>query len=166
MVTLVVFTVMAPENVADATWAPFTYSRCVVPSNVPTTWYVPPATIVPTGAWTRRRVPLRMVVNSICGPLNCREYDSALVAREAKLPAAGSFDGRTHASTVTALLGLRADVLGTDTTSFTPSKVAAGFAASDVNRLGAPRVTPLRYVPGLPPTTSAATVPDVSPSRQ
>src|SRR5438309_10002062 len=100
-----------------------------------------------------------MVVNSRREPLNCRAYDSALVTIEAKFPAAGRADGRTHASTVTASAGLSPAVLAAAIESLTPSNDAARSAVSEVG-LAAPGVTPWRYVPVLPPAASVADGPD------
>jgi hypothetical protein len=107
-----------------------------------------------------------MVVNSSRGPFICNEYDSALVATDANVPAAGIAAGRTHASTVSAPVGLKPEELGIETESFTPSNDPAPSLVSEFSRLGAPNVTPFRYVPVLAPTASTAEVPDRSPSRQ
>ncbi len=81
--------VAPPDSAAEATSEPFTYSRWVVPSYVPTTWYVTPAAIAPAGAWSRRRAPDCITVNSSRGPLNWSDQLSCLVSTDRKLPAAG-----------------------------------------------------------------------------
>jgi hypothetical protein len=58
-----------------------------------------------------------------------------------------------------------ADAFATRTWSFTPSKDAAGFASLVSSEPWLSSV-PLTYVPGFLAATSAAVVPDVSPSRQ
>src|SRR6187455_2978192 len=87
-----------PPRAADATWVPLRYRRWVVPSYVATTWYADPATTAPAGAWSRRRAPFCMTVNSSLGPLNWMLYASALVTTDANAPAAGRLAGRIHAS--------------------------------------------------------------------
>src|SRR5437870_3282399 len=106
-----------------------------------------------------------MIVNSIFGPLNCNEYDSAFEATDAKAPVAGRADGLIHASTDTAAVGDRAAFDTTCTRELVPEKVAA-LSLALASRPGAPSVTP-EYVPALAaPDVFAAVVPDVSSRRQ
>ena len=113
-----------------------------MPSYVPTTWYVLPTTIAPAGAWSRFRVPLWMIVNSKRGPLNCSEYDSALLVIDANAPVAGRADGLIHASTETRAVGDTAAFDAIATREFVPENVTALSDALPI-RPGAPSVTPV-----------------------
>ena len=66
-----------------------------------------------------------MIVNSSLGPLNCSEYDSALLMIDAKAPAAGSAVGLIHASTVTLAVGDSAGVEAICTRELVPENDAA-----------------------------------------
>src|SRR3954463_2182781 len=107
-----------------------------------------------------------MSVNSRRGPLNCSEYDSALVTTDAQLPAAGTTVGLIHTSTENAVVKSSVALSATSSQSFVPSTVTARFAASLVSSDGWLSRTPWRYVPALRAFTSAAAVPVVSPRRQ
>ena len=104
-------------------------------------------------------------MNSNRGPLNCNEYDSAFVSTDAQPPVLGITDGRIHASNDNADPSRKLAASGTDTESFTPSKVTdpSEFAGTTD---GDPNAGPPTYDPLLPSTASAAVVPDVSPNRQ
>src|SRR5690349_17323757 len=101
-----------------------------------------------------------MIVNSRRGPLNCSEYDSALLVIDANEPAAGSAAGLIHASTEMPAVGETAVLDAICTRELVPLNVAALSDALPM-RPGAPCVT-LVYVP-LPavPAELAAVVPDV-----
>jgi hypothetical protein len=106
-----------------------------------------------------------MIVNSMRGPLNWSEYDSAFVTTDANAPAAGNAAGLIHASSVTFVEGDNAAVDGTVTIWFVPLNVA-DESGSPVNKPGVPSVTPPEYAPVFVPALSAADVPLFSPSRQ
>ena len=83
-----------------------------------------------------------MMVNSMRGPLNCNEYDSAFVATDANAPVAGNADGLIHASTETFAVGDSAGVDVTCTLELVPEKVAA-LLLTLASRPGTPSVTPV-----------------------
>src|SRR6185295_10965376 len=106
-----------------------------------------------------------MIVNSRRGPLNCSEYDSALLVIDANAPVAGNAAGLIHASTETCAVGDTAVFDAICTREFVPENVTALSDALPM-RPGAPSVTPV-YVPLFaPPAAFAAVVPDVSSRRQ
>ena len=105
-----------------------------------------------------------MIVNSSKGPLNCNEYDSALLTidRNRRTPERGGF---IHASSEIELAGDSTPFDGMLTLWFVPLNVTAVFA-SLVSRPAVPSVGELWYEPELEPTPSNAVVPEVSPRRQ
>jgi hypothetical protein len=106
-----------------------------------------------------------MIVNSSNGPLNCNEYDSALLTIDRNEPAAGSELGLIHASSEIELAGDSTPFDGMLTLWFVPLNVTAVFA-SLVSRPAVPSVGEFWYEPELEPTPSNAVVPEVSPRRQ
>src|SRR5262245_45121040 len=107
-----------------------------------------------------------MIVNSIRGPLNCSEYDSALLATELNAPVAGSAVGLIHASTDTRAVGDTAalDAICTRELLLPENDAARSLAlASNPGWFN----DTLLYVPLLAaPAELAADVPEVSSSRQ
>src|SRR4051812_43510828 len=106
-----------------------------------------------------------MIVNSSRGPLNCNEYDSALLVTELNAPVAGNAVGLIHASTDTVAVGDTAAFDAICTRELVPENSAARLLAL-ASRPGWFRVT-FVYVPSLAaPAVLTADVPDVSFSRQ
>jgi len=105
-----------------------------------------------------------MIVNSSNGPLNCSEYDSALLRIERNDPDAGIEVGLIHASSEIVFAGEIAPFDGMLTLWFEPLNVTAVFA-SLVSRPAVPNVGEFWYEPLLEPTPSNAVVPEVSPRR-
>src|SRR5690242_19560819 len=103
--------------------------------------------MAPVGACKRRRVPACMIVNSIFGPLNCNEYDSAFVATDANAPDAGSAFGLIHASTETVVGNDNAADELTFTVELDPLNEAA-LSLTLASSPGTPSVV-LVYVPGF-----------------
>src|SRR5689334_20411693 len=106
-----------------------------------------------------------MIVSSRRGPLNCNEYDSALLTIELNAPVAGSALGLIQASTETRAVGDSAVFDAICTREFVPESVTA-LSAAFASRPGTPSVAPA-YVPEPDVATLfAAVVPDVSSRRQ
>src|SRR5207244_13455536 len=100
------------------------------------------------------------------GPWACArsgEFSPPIV--KADRDATSADDTWAQNSIETGLFSGSARVAGKETWPFTPSKSAAGFE-SPVSAPGCPSVTPPVYVPGFAAISSAAVVPDASPTRQ
>src|SRR4051794_3633174 len=97
-----------------------------------------------------------MTVNSRRGPLDWVGEDSAFVTTDAHPPAPGIDAGLIHASSENGDVRSSALASGTVTWSLTPSNRTAVLPALAGSRLGWASAGPLPYVPGWPPTSSAA----------